>query len=139
MMQASERHAMAVRSYFEGINAERYEDVATLFAPDGELHAPGTEPRRGREAIAGYFAEALRPYPEHFDDPIRTLFAGDTVMVEIHYKGRHASGTAIEFDAVDVIDFDAAGKIVKLSSWYDSHAVRKALRRIRDATDAGTA
>jgi hypothetical protein len=39
----------------------------------------------------------------------------------------------MEFDAIDVFDLDAHGQITKLSSWYDSHAVRSALRAARDA------
>ncbi len=39
----------------------------------------------------------------------------------------------MEFDAIDVFDLDDDGRIVKLSSWYDSHAVRKALRAALEA------
>jgi len=45
-------------AYFDGINGERYADVAALFAPDGEFNAPGVRPRRGREAIAAYYRKA---------------------------------------------------------------------------------
>jgi ketosteroid isomerase-like protein len=135
-MDERDRHADSVRAYFAGINAERFDDVAALFAEDGELRAPGTEPLRGRDAIAGYFAAALAPYPDHFDDPVRTLFSGDSVTVEIHYTGRHTSGMPIEFDAVDVFDFDANDKIRKLTSWYDSYSVRAALRQISKSADA---
>jgi len=134
-MDQEELHHRSVQAYFDGVNDERFEDVAALFAPDGELTAPGTDTRRGREAIAAYFAAALRPYVEHLDDPTRTIFAGDTVTVEIHYTGRLASGFSLEFDAVDVIDFDADGLILRLSSWYDSHAVRARLRLARERAD----
>jgi ketosteroid isomerase-like protein len=138
-MDQDELHSRSVQAYFDGINSEHYEEVAALFAPDGELIAPGTDARRGREAIAAYFAAALRPYLEHLDDPTRTIFAGDTVTVEIHYTGRLASGFPLEFDAVDVIDFDADGLIRRLSSWYDSHAVRTALRVARERAEKSDA
>lgn len=137
-MNESGRNADTIRAYFAGINSERFDEVAALFAEDGELRAPGTKPLRGRGQIAAYFAAALRPYPEHFDDPVRTLFSGDSATVEIHYTGRHISGTPIEFDAVDVFDFDAEGKVRKLTSWYDSHAVRAVLRRVGRSAEAGT-
>jgi ketosteroid isomerase-like protein len=117
-----------VRAYFDGINAERYEDVGALFAPDGELVAPGISPLRGPEAVSSYFGAALRLYPEHFDDATRVIAAGTTVTVEIHFTGKLENGEPIEFDAVDVFDLDAEGRIVRLSSWYDSHAVRRAVR-----------
>jgi ketosteroid isomerase-like protein len=117
-----------VRAYFDGINAERYDDVGALFAPDGVLVAPGTPPRRGPQEVADYFRAALRLYPEHCDDPTRVIVAGGTVTVEIHYTGALENGERIEFDAIDVFDLDGEGRIVRLSSWYDSHAVRRALR-----------
>jgi uncharacterized protein (TIGR02246 family) len=135
-MTPQERHAEALGAYFDGINGEDYESVAALFATDGELIAPGTEPRRGREAIAAYFAAALTPYPEHLDDPTRFIHAGDTVTVEIHFTGRIATGASLEFDAVDVFDFGPDGLIQRLSSWYDSHAVRARLRRAREQETA---
>ncbi len=117
-----------VQAYFEGINAERYDDVGRLFAPDGVLVAPGTEPRRGPREIAEYFRAALRRYPEHLDDPTRVIVAGRTVTVEIHFTGALESGERIEFDAVDVFDLDDEARIERLSSWYDSHAVRRQLQ-----------
>src|SRR3954471_16607889 len=126
-----------IRAYFDGINGERYDDVGALFAPDGELLAPGTPARRGPQEIADYFRAALRLYPEHFDDPTRIIVAGNTVTVEIRYTGRLESGDRIEFDAVDVFDLDDEARIVRLSSWYDSHAVRQQLRAAREAQGAG--
>jgi ketosteroid isomerase-like protein len=126
----------AVQAYFDGVNGERYADVGALFAPDGELRAPGVDVRRGPDEISSYFAAALRNYPEHFDDPVRIVVAGPTVLVEIHYTGRLASGAKIEFDAVDVFDFDDQDRIARLSSWYDSHLVRKRLRAAREAAEA---
>jgi ketosteroid isomerase-like protein len=130
--------AAAIDAYFAGVNEERYDDVAALFAPTGVLMAPGTRPRTGDE-IAPYFAAALAPYPEHFDDPRRVVLAGDTATVEIHFSGRHAGGGTMEFDAVDVFDFDQEGRIVKLTSWYDSHLVRRRLREISEPAPAPSA
>jgi ketosteroid isomerase-like protein len=117
-----------VQAYFDGINAERYDDVGALFGDDGVLRAPGVSPRVGAEQIASYFRAALAPYPKHYDDPVRIIEAGSVVTVEIHFTGELENGAPMEFDAVDVFDLDADGKIVKMSSWYDSHAVRKTLR-----------
>ena len=32
------------------------------------------------------------------------------------------------FDALDVFDFDADGRITRLRTWFDSHELRKKLR-----------
>jgi ketosteroid isomerase-like protein len=113
----------ALDGYFDGINEERFEDVAALFTPDAELRAPGFPVRRGREEIAAYLAGVLATYPVHRDQPTRTLIAGDTATVEIHYTGELADGTPLEFEAVDIFDFAPDGQIASLRTWYDSAAV----------------
>jgi SnoaL-like protein len=123
-------------AYFDGINGERYEDVAALFAPDGELLAPGVKPQRGREAIAGYFGLVLARYPVHHDQPTRTLIDGPTATVEIDFTGELASGAPLGFGAVDVFDLDAEGRIAKLVTWYDSHLVRSRLTDAEARDDA---
>jgi ketosteroid isomerase-like protein len=125
-----------VQAYFEGINAERYDDVGALFASDGVLIAPGVSPRVGPAEIASYFRTALTHYPKHYDDPVRVIDAGSVVTVEIHFTGELENGAPMEFDAVDVFDLDGDGRITKLSSWYDSHAVRKTLRAALDGRTA---
>jgi ketosteroid isomerase-like protein len=117
----------ATEAYFDAINGERYDEVARLFAADGVLCAPGTKPRVGHDEIADYFRAALAPYPDHRDDPTRIVVADRTVTVEIHFSGKVANGAPLEFDAVDVFDYDDEGLIVKLTSWYDSHRVRRHL------------
>ena len=131
-MSERERNYRTLKAYFDGINREDYAAVAALFHPDGEMLAPGAGVRRGAAEIESYFQDALRPYPEHLDDPTRFIHAGPTVTVEIHFTGAVAGGDRLEFDAVDVFDFDDEGRIVRLTSWYDSHGVRGQLRRIRD-------
>jgi ketosteroid isomerase-like protein len=127
-----------LEAYFDGINSERYGDVAQLFSEEAEMQAPGVPPMRGREAVEGYYRAALGLYPEHRDTPTRVLVSGRSATVEIHYKGALASGVEVEFDAVDVFDFDDEGQITRLTSWYDSHAVRSRLREARAAAAAAS-
>lgn len=125
-----------IRAYFDAINGERYDRAAALFAPGAELVAPGIEPLSDATEIERYFTQALRPYPEHRDEPTRTILAGRTATVEIHFTGALASGQRLEFDAVDIFDCDAEGRISRLTTWYDSHAVRARLRRAMEAGGA---
>lgn len=113
--------------YFSSINGERWDELATLFHPEAELRAPGTRPLKGGEQVAGYYRAALGPYPVHRDEPTRVLISGTTATVEIHFEGRLANDKPLSFDAVDVFDF-RDGLIHRLSSWYDSHQVRRDLR-----------
>lgn len=121
-----------VAAYFARLNGEDWDGLADLFTLDAELRAPGTPPRRGREAVASYYRAALAPYPEHLDEPTRVLVRGGAATVEITFTGRLANGEPLGFDAVDVFDV-RDGRIARLTSWYDSHAVRQALARARAA------
>ena len=87
MAPMSEEQQRVVDAYFDGVNADRFAEVAALFAPDAQLIAPGVRPRRGPEEIAPYFAKALSGYPVHHDDPTRIVHAIGTTTVEI--EGKH--------------------------------------------------
>jgi ketosteroid isomerase-like protein len=117
-------HAL-LDSYFAGLDAEDWDGLEALFAPAAELIAPGAH-RHGARAVARYFRDALAPYPDHHDEPGRRLLSASAASVEIHFRGHLASGAAIEFDAVDVFDV-RDGRIARLTSWYDSDGVRRAL------------
>jgi ketosteroid isomerase-like protein len=125
-----------INAYFAAVNGERYDRVAALFAPGAELVAPGIEPLSDPAEIESYLAAALRPYPQHRDEVTRTIFSGRTAIVEIHFSGALASGQPLEFDAVDIFDCDGESRIARLSTWYDSHAVRAGLRRAGQAGKA---
>lgn len=124
-----------VQAYFDRMNSEDWEGLGELFHQEAELEAPGFPRQRGRDTVRGYFQSALGIYPEHYDDPVRIVVAGDTATVNIHYEGKLANGHQLSFDAVDVFEM-RDGKIGELTSWYDSHEVRRALLRGR-ARDEG--
>jgi len=124
-----------VAAYFERLNADRLDELLDLFHDDAEVVAPGGPPRRGRAEIAAYLRRALAPYPEHRDAPGRVLVDGEAAAIEIRFTGRLANGAGVAFDAVDVIDV-RDGRIARLTSWYDSHAVRRALAEARAGAPA---
>jgi ketosteroid isomerase-like protein len=115
-----------VQAYFDRLNAEDWDGLGQLFHPDAELWAPGFPRTKGRDEVTKYFRAALSIYPEHYDDPVRVVVAGDTATINIHYEGKLANGHRLSFDAVDVFDF-RDGLIYQETSWYDSHEVRRAL------------
>jgi ketosteroid isomerase-like protein len=117
-----------LEAYFSAVNEDRFDDVAALFAPDATLSAPGVGPL-GPDEIAPYLAKALSGYPTHHDEPTRTLLAEHAATVEITFTGAMADGTPITFEALDVFDFDAHGRITRLRTWFDSHELRKKLKR----------
>ncbi|MQA12655.1 MAG: DUF4440 domain-containing protein [Pseudonocardiaceae bacterium] len=117
-----------ISRYFAAVNTDDWAAMATLWHPDGELHAAGTPPRRGRDEVLGHYPAVLAGYRRHHDEPVRVIPAGDTVVVEIHFTGETTAGRRVEFDAVDVFDL-TDGVITRLSSWYDTAAVARMVRR----------
>lgn len=117
-------HAL-LDAYFNGLNTEDWHGLEALLCEDAELEAPGAR-RRGASAVAKYFSDALAPYPKHLDKPGRRVIVGCTAAVEIRFVGRMVNGAPMEFDAVDVFDV-RDGRIARLTSWYDSHEVRRGL------------
>jgi uncharacterized protein (TIGR02246 family) len=115
-----------IASYFARINAEDYEGVAALFQPDAVVVPAGGRPRRGRAGIARYYAKILTPFTEHHDEPVRVVVSGDDVTVEIAYRGRLANGREVAFDALNVYRLER-GLIGRLTQWYDTDRVRRAL------------
>lgn len=120
-------HRAVLEGYFAAINADRFADLRSLWHPDGELHAVGTPPRIGRDAVLAHFPAVLAAYAEHHDRVTRWIDAGDTVVTEIRFTGALRDGRPVEFDAVDVFDL-RDGLIARLSSWYDTRAVARLVR-----------
>ena len=113
-----------VSAYFAAVNAEDWAALAGLWEPDAELVATGARPRHGREAIVAYYPKVLAGYAEHEDRPVRLIKGGSTIVVEVAFTGRTTAGRPVAFDAIDV--FDLAGeRIRRLSTWYDTAAVRR--------------
>jgi uncharacterized protein (TIGR02246 family) len=117
-----------VGAYFAAVNAEDWTAMAELWEPGAELVATGARPRQGREEILAYYPKVLAGYAEHFDQPVRRITQGGTVVVEVRFTGLTSGGRPVAFDAVDVFDL-ARGRIRKLSTWYDTAAV---IRQVRD-------
>jgi len=115
-----------VDAYFAAINAEDWPALETLWEADAELVATGARPRRGVREVVAYFPRVLAAYPVHVDTPGRRIAEGSAVVVEVSFAGRLASGQEVAFDAVDVFDLSPDGtRIRRLSTWYDTAAVRR--------------
>lgn len=113
-------------AYFATVNADRFDRLEALFAPDAIVSAPGIEPRQGAE-IVPYYHKVLAPYRRHRERAVRAFSAGTTLTVELRFEGELGSGGSLEFDAVDIFDVDDSRRIARLSTWYDSELVRRRL------------
>lgn len=113
-----------VDRYFRAINTPDFDLLASVFDEAIDFRPPGAPPRDNRDSALRFFRRVFDRFPEHEDIPTRFIDAGDTIVVEITFRGRSATGIEVEFDAVDVFDV-AGGKIVKLTQWFDSAALER--------------
>lgn len=118
----------AIAAYFEAVNQRDWDAMPALFADDVELRPAGGAPRRGRDEVLAYYPQLLAGFDEHHDEPVRVSIAGDVVTVEIAFEGKTVDGADVVFDAVDVFDLDAAGRICRLSLWYDTRGVVRQIK-----------
>lgn len=119
--------ASVVRRYFDAVDAEDFDTLRQVLHPDVALTACGSRPRHGSEAVIDLFAKIFERFPVHSDRPTRLICDGDTVVAEIHFEGRSATGTDVTFEAVDVFDI-VDGRIVRLTQWLDSAHLERQLR-----------
>lgn len=116
-----------VRRYFDAVDAEDFDTLRQVLHPDVALTACGSRPRQGSEAALDLFAKIFERFPVHSDRPTRLICDGGTVVAEIHFEGRSATGVDVTFEAVDVFDV-VDGRIVRLAQWLDSARLERQLR-----------
>jgi ketosteroid isomerase-like protein len=121
-MTASNSVPEALTTYFDSINSEDWDRLATVWQDHAELIPVGARPRAGADEIVEFYAERRASWKQHREDPTRFILAGDTVTAEVHFTGTSVAGVEVEFDAVDVFDL-VGGRIQRLTNWYDSAAV----------------
>jgi len=116
-----------VKTYFRCVDSEDLETLNSLFATDAVLLAAGAGERRD-ERIMSFYRNVFKKFPEHKDIPTRFLEVNDSIVVEIRFNGRSATGVSVEFPAVDVFDL-RNGKIIRLSQWVDTAALERKLQQ----------
>lgn len=117
---------VAVLTYFDAINNDRWDRLDDALAADVVISPPGMAQVQGLEAAKSHYARLLAGFGEHVDDLTRVLVSGDSVTAEIDFRGRTEDGRPVTFKAVDVFDL-VDGKIARVSIWYDTHGVRRQL------------
>lgn len=108
-----------LQSYVDGINAGDVDAVLALFADDAVIEDPfGSEPKTG-ETLAEFYRGA----------------AGGGVKLTLQgpIRGSHGDSAAMAFtvevqgmtiDAIDVMTFNADGKIIKMDAYWGPDDVR---------------
>jgi steroid delta-isomerase-like uncharacterized protein len=136
---AEDLEALAGR-YGDAWNTQDLDAIVAMHAGDGvfQLHAPGGEPVRGRDAIREAFAGFLAQLPDIHFDPVRLRTGPDhwvlesvlsgTVAAPIEVEGQkvEAAGARVGVDFLDVIVVEN-GLIARKDSYLDTLAFQTQL------------
>lgn len=77
---------LEICQYFESINQAEFDRAASLFAEEGELVAPFTEPIVGRKAIASYLSEEAKGMKLSLQTGTLEVVDSDTQQINIKGK-----------------------------------------------------
>ena len=105
-----------VREYYELVDADRYDDLVTLFADDIRYERPGQQAIEGKPSLRRFYEEE-RPLEDGSHEVHTVVVDGDTVAVRGTFSGRQA-GTAVEFDFADFHEFED-GEIARRYTFTD--------------------
>lgn len=119
--------------YFLAINDEDYDALAAVYASDAVVRPPGVQELRGSAAIVSWYRDTFARFPDHHDQPVRTILGTDgaSAAVEIRFTGRTRAGQSFDVEAVDLFGV-RHGQITTMKSWLDTAAFAAAVAHPSD-------
>jgi len=109
-----------VRSYYEYVDAGRYDDLVACFAPGIHYERPGQEPIEGREALRSFYRDE-RPLTDGSHELHDVVVDGPTVAVRGTFAGEQ-DGQRVEFGFADIHELED-GEIVRRYTFTDRDEV----------------
>ena len=88
-----------VRSYYEYVDAEQYDDLVACFSEEIRYERPGQEPIVGRSELRSFYLDG-RPLDDGSHEIHDVVVDGGTVAVRGTFSGRQG-GDRVEFDFAD--------------------------------------
>lgn len=122
-MPSAEEIRTAVDRYVRLMNAGDADAIAALYAEDGTVEDPiGAPPQRGRAAILAFYRAAAGKVELVLTGPIRV--AGSEAAFPMLGTLATPAGAAY-IDIIDVMKFDAAGRIASMRAFWSADAIRR--------------
>ena len=122
-------HADTIRQIYESFGRGDISSILAALAEDVEWEygeastdVPWLKPRRGRDAVGGFF-EALGALDFHHFQPKTLLESDGTVvaLIDVEATVRATGRRVIELDEVHIWHFDAAGRVTRFRHRADTH------------------
>lgn len=116
--------------YIEYLTIGNIEKVVDLFAQNGKVYSPIYGEKRADE-----FYETLFSDTNNSELMVKGVFEdSDTGHLALYfeYKWTVKSGKVVDFDVVDILEFDAHNKIVALKIIYDTVISRRLVEEMNE-------
>lgn len=116
-------HVTTVTRYLALLEAGDVDGMASLFSASGEVFSPFL----GRMSPRPFFAEVVGASGASRIETLDILVSAQGASRAIGYFIYHwqlKDGTFVHFNCADVFEFDAQGRIERMTIVYDTHPVR---------------
>lgn len=114
----------AALAYFEAVGSADADGFVALFSPEAHFEDPvGGPVLRGEEGLRR-FHKGLRRAWERIAMRPQAIFArGPRVAVHWEAAGTSATGKAIDFAGINLIEVDDSGRIARMEGYWDFEGV----------------
>ncbi len=109
-----------IRTYFELINNDRFDEFFELFDENIQLNGPFGFSAKSLKDVKPFYLDVPKNYSEHIDSPEDIFISGARAAVFIDFQGKTHTGQEVSFKATDWFEFKN-GKIVSLNIFMDSY------------------
>jgi steroid delta-isomerase len=122
-MASADEIRKTVERYVALMNAGDADGIAALYADDATLEDPiGAPAQRGRAAILAWYRASAGKVRLELTGPIRVA-GGEAAFPLLGTLGTPASPAYL--DIIDVMSFDAAGRVASMRAFWSADAIRR--------------
>ncbi len=127
-MSTLNTNANVIGSFYAALRSHDVEAWLATFAKEAIAHDPmGTPPHHGHNGLRAFLSGVLAQF-ETFGLTEEEIFhAPHSAAVKWTGRGRGRNGHSVEFQGIDVFEFDQEGKILSLKAYWDAAPVMATL------------
>lgn len=110
------------KEYIKFLSEGEVQKVVDLFSADGQVESPLYGNRSAKD-----FYLALANDTSNSELRIKGIYSEEDkneIALYFNYKWTKKDGSIVEFDVVDILEFNSENKITKLKIIYDTYGVR---------------
>jgi steroid delta-isomerase len=109
-----------VAAYFAATRSMDIEGFVNAFTPDAVSHDPvGTPAHHGHEALRSFLGGVFSLLDTFGLTENSVFLAGNSAAIKWTGTGVGKNGKSVSFEGIDVMDFNAEGKIVMVHAYWD--------------------